>query len=165
LQRFDLIEQDPSYQLKIRETLTLKPDNFFMRARSRGTVSIEPRSRVMTTVAQPLKSSTPAEKQPEGPLTPLLVLFGSNSGSSEAFAQRIATDARAQGYDAQIATLDSHVGHLPTEGAVVIVTASYEGQPTDNARQFVAWMDSLKPGELSVVRYTVFGCPNPLHSW
>src|SRR5581483_9517959 len=48
----------------------------------------------------------------------------------------------------------------PTEGAVVIVTASYEGQPTDNARQFVAWMDSLKPGELRGVQYTVFGCGN-----
>jgi len=160
LQRFDLIEQDPSYQLKIHETLTLKPDSFFMRARSRGSVGIEPGSRVMTTVAQPLKSSVPAEKQTSGPLTPLLILFGSNSGSSEAFAQHIASDARAQGYAAQIDSLDSHVGHLPTEGAVVIVTASYEGQPTDNARQFVAWMDSLKPGELTGVQYAVFGCGN-----
>src|SRR5579884_820488 len=176
LQRFDLIEQDPSYQLKIRETLTLKPDNFFIRARSREIVSIEPGSRIMTTVAQPLKSSaadasdrvrvglnpasTLPNQQPDGPLTPLLVLFGSNSGSSEAFAQRIASDARAQGYAAQIDALDSHVGHLPTEGAIVIVTASYEGQPTDNARQFAAWMDTLKPGELAGVRYAVFGCGN-----
>jgi cytochrome P450/NADPH-cytochrome P450 reductase len=160
LQRFDLIEQDPSYQLKIRETLTLKPDNFFIRARSRGTVSIEPGSRIMTAVERPLKSNAPTASQSSGPHTPLLVLFGSNSGSSEAFAQRIASDAKAQGYTAQIATLDSHVGHLPTEGAVVIVTASYEGQPTDNARQFVAWIDSLKPGELQNVKFTVFGCGN-----
>ena len=49
---------------------------------------------------------------------------------------------------------------LPKEGAVVIVTASYEGKPTQNAKQFVAWAETLKPGDLADVRYTVFGCGN-----
>ncbi len=59
-----------------------------------------------------------------------------------------------------LGTLDSAVGHLPREGAVIIVTASYEGQPTDNARQFVPWMESLSAGSLQGVKYAVFGCGN-----
>ena len=38
--------------------------------------------------------------------------------------------------------------------------ASYEGQPPDNARQFMAWLDALAPVALAGVRYTVFGCGN-----
>ena len=75
-------------------------------------------------------------------LTPLLLLFGSNTGSGEAFAQRIASDAAAQGYAAQVAPLDDHAGSCrPT--ARWIVAASYEGQPPDNARQFIAWIEAL----------------------
>lgn len=160
LQRFDLVEHDPAYQLKIKETLTLKPDEFFIRAKRRGTESFRPRSTVVSTPPQSLKSPAPASVQPAGGLTPLLVLFGSNSGSAEAFAQRIASDARAQGYAAEIAPLDDHAGQLPTTGAVVIVTASYEGQPPDNARQFVGWLDTLQPRSLTGVKFTVFGCGN-----
>jgi cytochrome P450 / NADPH-cytochrome P450 reductase len=160
LQRFELIEQDPSYQLTIRETLTLKPDHFFIRARRRDSVPSQPTSARLTTVARPQRSASAAPVQTSGTLTPLLVLFGSNSGSSEAFAQRIASDAKAQGYNATLGSLDEYVGSLPTEGAVMIVTASYEGQPTDNARQFVVWLDTLKAGDLSGVKYAVFGCGN-----
>jgi cytochrome P450/NADPH-cytochrome P450 reductase len=95
-----------------------------------------------------------------GAATPLLVLYGSNSGSAEAFAQRIAADAKAHGYASEISVLNDRSGHLPTSGAVIVVTASYEGQPTDNATQFVAWLDALKPGELSGVKFGVFGCGN-----
>ena len=49
---------------------------------------------------------------------------------------------------------------LPADGAVVLLTASYEGQPPDNARQFVAWLEALAPGALKGVRYAVFGCGN-----
>jgi cytochrome P450/NADPH-cytochrome P450 reductase len=40
------------------------------------------------------------------------------------------------------------------------VTASYEGHPPDNAKQFAAWLETLAPGALQGVRYTVFGCGN-----
>jgi len=53
-------------------------------------------------------------------------------------AERIASDAPSQGYAPQVAPLDDHIGKLPTEGAVAIIAASYEGQPPDNARQFAS---------------------------
>ncbi|MGA8103972.1 MAG: flavodoxin domain-containing protein [Candidatus Acidiferrales bacterium] len=64
------------------------------------------------------------------------MLFGSHAGAAEAFAQRIATDANTQDYLPAIGALDSAVGKLSKDGAVVIVTASYEGQPPDHARHF-----------------------------
>ena len=161
LQRFDLIEHDPSYQLVVGETLTLKPEGFRIRAKRRGQAGFRLRSAAAVAPQKPLVSSAPGPAAGRGtPGAPLLVLYGSNTGASEAFAQRIASDAPAQGYAARVAPLDDHAGQLPAQGAVLIVTASYEGQPPDNARQFVAWLDGVAPGTLAGVRYAVFGCGN-----
>ena len=158
LQRFDLSLADPDYQLKIHETLTMKPHSLEIYAKRRDIVIVK--------TAQPPVSDTPPSAEPAaaGPETsngiPMHVLFGSNAGAAEAFAQRIATDAQAQGYVASVGPLDSAARQLPTEGAVMIVTATYEGQPPDNARKFVAWLDGLPANVLAGVRYAVFGCGN-----
>jgi cytochrome P450/NADPH-cytochrome P450 reductase len=88
------------------------------------------------------------------------VLYGSNSGSSEAFARRMAGDAIGRGYAAVVAPLDEYAGKLPTTGALLVVTASYNGAPPDNARRFCEWLDSVPAGALSGLRYAVFGCGN-----
>ncbi len=161
LQRFDLIEDDPAYQLKVAETLTLKPDGLRIRVKRRGSGAFKPRSVLAPATPAAKPADAPAARvAPGGATTPLLVLYGSNTGSCESFAERIANEAASQGYSAHMATLDDYTGKLPTEGAVVLVTASYEGQPPDNARQFAAWVDSLKAGDLAGVRYAVFGCGN-----
>ncbi len=159
LHRFEIVKADPAYTLRVKETLTLKPQGFFMRARRR---EIVPRKRAAAAggKAGPESAQGVADAAVGANRVPVRVLFGSNSGSAEAFAQRIATDARQQGYVAEVSPLDAAAGHLPREGAVVIVTASYEGHPPDNARAFVAWCDTLGPGTLSGVRYAVFGCGN-----
>lgn len=155
LQRFDLSMVDPGYQLKIKQTLTIKPEGFFIRARRRNVRLAPPKQSTTAPQAAPVAAAAPGTTS-----IPIRVLFGSNSGSSEAFAQRIASDAKTHGYVSILGTLDSAVGHLPREGAVVIVTASYEGQPADNAKQFVTWLDGLPAGSLQGVKYAVFGCGN-----
>lgn len=161
LQRFDLIEDDPSYELKIKQTLTIKPEGFYIRAKRRDAAPFKLRSAVPSAPRKPLESAPlPAAVRTDGPRTPLLVLYGSNTGSAQAFAQRIGSDAPAQGYSVEVAPMDDYAGRLPTQGAVVIVTASYEGQPPDNARQFVAALDAARPGAFAGVKYTVFGCGN-----
>ncbi|MBR0834811.1 cytochrome P450 [Bradyrhizobium manausense] len=157
LQRFDLIDADPGYGLQIAETLTLKPHDFRIRVRRRGEMATRPGGVIS---AVPQKVELPASSPVSKSGTPLLVLYGSNSGSSEAFARRISADAATQGYAASVAPMNSHVGQLPTEGAVVIVTASYEGQPPDNAGRFLAWIEGLGADTLTGVRYAVFGCGN-----
>ena len=88
------------------------------------------------------------------------ILFGSNSGSCESFAGTLASEAPLYGYNATVSTLDSAVGSLPNDQPVIIITASYEGKPCENAKQFVAYLES-KP-ELDI-NYAVFGAGH--HDW
>jgi cytochrome P450/NADPH-cytochrome P450 reductase len=161
LRRFDLVFDDPSYELKVKETLTLKPDGFRVRARRRDGSPFRLRSAVPSAPQKALQpASAPGPTRAAGTLTPLLVLFGSNTGSGEAFAQRIGSDAPSHGFAATVAPMDDYADELPGEGAIVVVTASYEGQPPDNARQFVAALDARKPGDLAGRKFAVFGCGN-----
>ena len=157
LQRFDFVLDDPSYALRIHETLTIKPENLRIRARARRSGRSLVRSAVPATPARPL---TPPPVTTGEATTGLLVLFGSNSGSAEAFANRIAGDAPAQGYAPTVAPLDDYAGDLPKDGPVIVVTASYEGQPPDNARQFVAAIEAAPEGALKGATFAVFGCGN-----
>ena len=63
-------------------------------------------------------------------------------------------------FSTAVAPLDAPAGDLPREGAVVVVTASYNGTPPDNAARFCDWLRGLDggPEPLRGVRYTVFGC-------
>ena len=156
LRRFEIAAVDPGYQLAIKETLTLKPAGFFMRARRREE-SVRPRPpRRMPSASPPSRQSRAPVSSEDG--APLLVLYGSNFGSSEAFARRIAEEAGAHGYAAEVGPMDAYVERLPTEGAVLVVTASYQGKPPDNARRFVEWIEGLGIDTLVGVRFTVLGC-------
>lgn len=159
LQRFDLTMADPGYKLEVAETLTLKPHGFRIHARRRGEVAPRPRSAVPTAPQRSLAAKVGDGPAPEA-TTPLLVIYGSNTGSCEAFAGRIAGEAAGQGYAATAAPMDDYVERLPTEGAVIVVTASYEGHPPDNAKRFLAWVEGLGPDALKGVRFAVFGCGN-----
>lgn len=48
--------------------------------------------------------------------------------------------------------------NVPKDEPVVFITASYEGQPPDNAAHFFEWLSALKENELEGVNYAVFGC-------
>jgi cytochrome P450 / NADPH-cytochrome P450 reductase len=154
LQRFHLAEPAP-YTLHVRETLTLKPEGLKLRARVRQKVS-----RALSSRPAPVAPAVQGQNRVASHGTPLLLLYGSNSGASEAFARRIASDGLARGYAAKVAPLDEYTGKLPKEGAVLLVTASYNGQPPDNARGFHAWLSNVPAGALLGVRYAVFGCGN-----
>lgn len=172
LRRFD-ISSDGNYQLNVKETLTLKPEGLKVRVKPRmklrqitvpHDVAIQPggaNSAAFASSTNPARDKTTPETHHHA--TPLLVLYGSNTGSCSAFAQRIADDAILRGWACEIAALDECAGDLPTQGAVVIVTASYNGSPPDNAIKFCTWLDTLatddEPSDaLAGVRFAVFGC-------
>jgi cytochrome P450/NADPH-cytochrome P450 reductase len=154
IQRFDIWRPGP-YQLDIKETLTWKPEGLTIRAKARQKIV---RNVVPSGAVKPAATPDVAPVAAHG--TPLLILFGSNSGASEAFARRIASDGDARGYRVHVAPLDDYAGKLPGEGAAVVVTSSYNGQPPDNARAFAGWLDHLKPTSLAHVTGTIFGCGN-----
>ncbi|MFN8673903.1 MAG: cytochrome P450 [Candidatus Sericytochromatia bacterium] len=160
LQNFDIFLADPSYQLKIKETITLKPEGFEIKIRKRGNKVNTLKSQVISNTQKTLKNIEIQKPVLESDLTPLLVLYGSNTGSCEAFAQKIVSESKNNGFLSSIGTMDEYANNLPTEGAVIIVTSSYEGHPPDNAKHFVSWLDSLKSENLKDVKYAVFGCGN-----
>ncbi|TKA82890.1 hypothetical protein B0A55_01178 [Friedmanniomyces simplex] len=161
LQYFDFTPQDQSYNLQIKSTLTIKPKDFFMRATLReGWTATKIERSLSGSIRTPAsgKSQPAAASTPKSDAAPLTVLYGSNSGTCEAFAQTLAADAGAHGFIASVQDLDSAKQSLPVKQPVVIITASYEGEPCDNAAHFYDWLQNLKDGERIESDYAVFGC-------
>ncbi|KAM3552141.1 hypothetical protein MY1884_007364 [Beauveria asiatica] len=166
-QNFNFTLDDPNYTLEIQQTLTIKPHNFFMRATLRhGMNATELEGQLKGGAAHSKavnEADTPVAAH-AGQGKPISVYYGSNSGTCEALAQRAAADAGAHGFKVtEIGPLDNVNQKLPTDRPVVIVTASYEGEPPSNAAHFVDWLKSLKGDELKNVSYAVFGCGH--HDW
>src|SRR5271154_3932109 len=100
LQRFDLSLGDPVYTLKIKQTLTMKPLNFTMKAKIRPEY-VANRPSLSATIPKEVTSdksviSTATTQGCRG--RGVLVLYGSNSGSSEGLAQTIGEDAGKMGF-------------------------------------------------------------------
>jgi cytochrome P450/NADPH-cytochrome P450 reductase len=165
LQRFKLVDHT-RYRLRLKETLTVKPDGFGIKVRRRADRDRVGREAGRATPrvihAAPGPTSAPVALAGSRHGAKLLVLYGSNLGTAEEIARRVAEGGEAGGFDVTTAPLDAYAGRLPTEGAVVIASASYNGTPPDNALRFCAWLRSADPDALSLagVRYTVFGCGN-----
>ena len=163
LQRFDLIEDDPSYQLRIKETLTIKPDAFRLRVvarRAASSIAARPAAAAAARASAATPGELGARAEASAARRPLLVLYGTNTGSSEAFARQVVGEATAQGFAARLAPLDDAVRELPRAAAAVIICSSYEGQPPDNARSFLAWLESAEAGSLANLNYGLLGCGN-----
>lgn len=165
LQYFKLIDHE-NYELDIKQTLTLKPGDFRIRVQTRQQEAIH-------TDVPAAEKAEPGEQKEETEAKgasviglnnrPLLVLYGSDTGTAEGVARELADTASLHGVRTEVAPLNDQIGKLPKEGAVVIVTSSYNGKPPSNAGQFVQWLQEIKPGELEGVHYAVFGCGD--HNW
>lgn len=88
------------------------------------------------------------------------ILYGSNTGTCESLATSLASTAKSRGFNAHVDTLDNSISLMKEENPTIIITASYEGQPPDNAIKFVEWLQSQEKGSLSKTRYAVFGVGN-----
>ena len=103
IQKFDFVLDDPSYELEIKQSLTIKPRNFYVHAiprsgqpqllatPSRARFSAHSQERSSEAIAKQQVVPAPEAKQP------MYVLYGSNTGTSESFAQRITSAAASYG--------------------------------------------------------------------
>ncbi|KAL6809711.1 cytochrome P450 [Trichoderma sp. SZMC 28015] len=174
MQNFNFVMDNPSYSLSVQETLTIKPKDFKIRAIPRGglmpfqlearlagafsgktpgPLPISDQQSRSTLSASPLNS---VAKVSGG--TKLTIFYGSDSGTCEFMAQRLANDASSHGFKATVDTLDAGREALPTDGPIVIITSSYEGQPPHNAGHFVDWIQNMDGEKLDNVAYAVYGC-------
>jgi cytochrome P450 / NADPH-cytochrome P450 reductase len=161
LQRFKLIDVN-RYQMVLKETLTIKPDGFKIKVRPRSERDRGASAgQTATAAAASGATAAPRARTRPGHNTPLLVLYGSNLGTAEELATRVADLAEVNGFATRLAPLDDFVGKLPEQGGVLIFCASYNGAPPDNATQFVKWLGSDLPKDaFAKMRYAVFGCGN-----
>lgn len=129
----------------------------------------------------PVQAIPPCASKPKP--KPITILYGSESGTCESLARKLANDAATHGFQAtKIDALDSlDMGTLISEytittttsrqvqqqpAPIIIVTASYEGKPPANARRFIeaieaqAQTSSKSPTELGLSRlnFAVYGC-------
>ena len=174
-QNFDLYLDDPDYKLQHKQTLTIKPDHLYAHAKLRDS-SMDPTKLLARISGTDASGSHPASgnshhtKQNETAAakqgSKMTILYGSNSGTCEALAQSLATNATAKGYHvSRLGAMDEAVKDLPCNDPdpVVLITASYEGQPPDNAARFVKWIEDAEDSTLNGLKYAVFGCGN--HEW
>jgi cytochrome P450 / NADPH-cytochrome P450 reductase len=158
LQHFELSLVDPDYRLKVGETLTMKPVGLRIHARRREPPAIaRPRA---SAPMPPIQHAAGPAHGGAGAGAPLLILYGSNTGTSQAFARRIGADAAEHGFTATVAAMDDHADSLPADTPLVFVTSSYEGRPPRNARRFIAWIEAEPEGALAGRPVAVFGCGN-----
>lgn len=172
VRRFHL-RVDLSTKLRTTAPLFLNPQGIFLK--------VSPRSQALPAQLAP-QFSTPRDeaagleirrlKELEG--RKLVVLFGSNMGTCEDFADRMLRRGEAMGLSCSKAALDSlcpsqgqgqgvEVIDLPKgdEGLVLILTSTYNGQPPDNAKGFDEWLGtSAAVQRVQGVRFAVFGCGN-----
>ena len=109
---------DPSYELKVKQTLTIKPDEFYIHAiprKDKSRLLSVPASALAPAVAAAGKgqnvngrgtSTTEAEASD---MQPLFILYGSNTGSSKSFAERLASDAPTHGMSRGVSPLANRV--------------------------------------------------------
>ncbi|MFS0654864.1 bifunctional cytochrome P450/NADPH--P450 reductase [Bacillus sp. 179-C3.3 HS] len=152
LHHLELIDHT-SYELDLKESLTIKPNDFKIKVRPRKQQFF-----MLPPKEEKKKSDTSAQSKVASHGTPLLVLYGSNLGTAQQIANEFGDVGKAKGFDVTIAPLDEYAGKLPEDGAVLIVTASYNGHPPDHATQFVEWLTQDKAQDLSNVKFAVFGC-------
>jgi cytochrome P450/NADPH-cytochrome P450 reductase len=157
LQRFKFVDHT-NYQLKVKEALTLKPDNFRLRLKKRSNEDRSSSSLKNAETAKQTQSASTAQLT-SGHGTPLLVLHGSNMGSAQQIAARFAEEGESVGFVVTTGSLDEYTDKLPSDGVTLLVTASYNGTPTDDARSFMAWLEASDQ-DLGHVRYGVFGVGN-----
>lgn len=97
------------------------------------------------------------------PGTTMAILHGSNLGTCRALATQLAEEATDAGCLASIAPLDSAVGGLPDADVTLIVASSYNGQPTDDAREFMAWLNGPDVEMKGAPFFAVLGVGD--HNW
>ncbi|KAJ5730102.1 uncharacterized protein N7483_004610 [Penicillium malachiteum] len=96
----------------------------------------------------------------------IVVFWGSQSGTAEGFAYRLAREISVRwGQETMTADLSDYdsvtISEIPsTKMAIFIVSTYGEGDPSDNTAEFWNWITKVGDVSLSNLQYTAFGLGN-----
>lgn len=164
LQNFDLRLRDPHYEIKVDQTLTIKPRDFEVYASLRtGLTATALQDRL--TSDGPARHAATNETEDSQSIhdpqagRPVQIMYGTTTGTTQALASKLAATLSGRGWATSILDMDVAVKKINTDALQIIITSSYEGMPPDNANLFVNWIQSIKDANaFSGVDYAVFGC-------
>lgn len=91
------------------------------------------------------------------PTEPLLVMYGSQTGTAEALAKRLAKEAAQRGFAPRVLELNAFTSvDLAKESRLAIVTSTWgDGEPPDNAAAFWQHLNSPGAPRLEQLTYSV----------
>ncbi|KIW50639.1 hypothetical protein PV05_09429 [Exophiala xenobiotica] len=95
-----------------------------------------------------------------------VIFWGSQSGTAEGFAHRLARDCHARlGLEVLVADVSDYDHHTIAElsqsqYAIFIMSTYGEGDPSDNSTSFLSWLKSAPEVSLQNLRFAAFGCGN-----
>ncbi|XP_055064008.2 NADPH--cytochrome P450 reductase isoform X1 [Misgurnus anguillicaudatus] len=117
------------------------------------------------TVAQPVRETSFIEKMKKTNRN-IVVFYGSQTGTAEEFANRLAKDAQRYGMKGMAADPEeydmselSRLKEMSNSLAVFCMATYGEGDPTDNAQEFYDWMQGADD-DMEGVNFAVFGLGN-----
>lgn len=95
----------------------------------------------------------------------IVIFWGSQSGTAEGLAHRLARDCAGRfGLRPIVADLSDYdhdtISHIPQDKIVLFLVSTYgEGDPSDNTADFLSWLQN-RVVKLSNLRYAAFGLGN-----
>lgn len=116
----------------------------------------------MIAAISPHYASSPINVQapePAAPSLPIKILFGSQTGNSEALAKKSAKAAQKSNLSPTVIDMGSYdPSSLKDESHLMIITSTYgDGEPPDNAKAFYDYLHSEKAPNLENLTYSVLG--------
>lgn len=96
---------------------------------------------------------------PAAPAEPLTILFGSQTGTAEGLAKKLAKDATQRGFAPKVLALNDHEqANLAAGGKAVIISSTWgDGEPPDNAVNFWSWLSADSAPKLESLNYAILG--------
>ncbi len=90
---------------------------------------------------------------------PLLILFGSQTGTAEGLAKRLAKESEKRGFAPRVLPLnDYEQANLAQGGKAIIISSTWgDGEPPDNAVNFWSWLNSDAAPRLENLHFAVLG--------
>uniref|UniRef100_A0A8C1JHB7 NADPH--hemoprotein reductase n=1 Tax=Cyprinus carpio TaxID=7962 RepID=A0A8C1JHB7_CYPCA len=134
---------------------------FFFRKKPEPVPEMKP----FTPVTQQIRETSFIEKMKKTNRN-VVVFYGSQTGTAEEFANRLAKDAQRYGMKGMPTDPEeydmselSRLKEIPNSMAVFCMATYGEGDPTDNAQEFYDWMQGTDD-DLAGVNFAVFGLGN-----
>jgi sulfite reductase (NADPH) flavoprotein alpha-component len=95
--------------------------------------------------------------EPAAPKRPVLILYGSQTGTAEGIARKTAKVAETKGFAPKVLPMEKYDSvDLAAEENVLVITSTYgDGDPPDNAQGFWSWLSADAAPRLEKTSFSV----------